>query len=430
MSTSINVSVDRGGLLQRNRQQIIANRQSELDRSGTEEAVATAAEQREQRLAALGVTETGAPVGSSVAPRVAREQKPSAFRSGVPTLSCGPYVKETIRPETNPTLNQQQKYFVFDSFVKRNRLYVASDLIPKTVYLKSNDSYYDTPVRTEWATNFAANAGPGGSNAIYVTIFTPWAGDLDQELYSTCNGHTFFGHTPPTPEQNPENLPVQTITFSSLQSSALGYGSRPTYFITNNAWVPGCGIALRPRYFAGIWPSVELTAFQNWTSADESTAENQAALAAAWQLNSNKYTCEVFIKVEGDTANPVACQIGFGSVEFLIDKDAGGITIGTPEGSNFYPHLKNPRLMTTWTHLAVCSNGLFTRYFVNGIEQMLIPAGAVQSLQAGNIVFTPGTVNGVSYGTNKTLRFYMHGYRISKRCLYESNFTPPVNGIR
>lgn len=82
MSTSINVSVDRGGLLQRNRQQIIANRQSELDRSGTEQAVATGAEQREQRLAALGVTETGAPAGSSVTPQLEKQQQPGAYRRG------------------------------------------------------------------------------------------------------------------------------------------------------------------------------------------------------------------------------------------------------------------------------------------------------------------------------------------------------------
>ena len=83
MSTSINVGVDRGGLLRRNRQQTTANRQSELERSGTAQAAATAAEQREQRLAALGVTATGAPAGSSVASLLQAKAKPAAYRSDV-----------------------------------------------------------------------------------------------------------------------------------------------------------------------------------------------------------------------------------------------------------------------------------------------------------------------------------------------------------
>lgn len=60
MATRIEVSVDRGGLLERNKQQTAANRQAQLERNALAQAGESGRQQREQRLASERRTEQGA----------------------------------------------------------------------------------------------------------------------------------------------------------------------------------------------------------------------------------------------------------------------------------------------------------------------------------------------------------------------------------
>lgn len=130
MSTQINVTVDQGGLLEQNRQQVTANRQSAIDGSKAEQVSQEAEQKRSQRLEAEGLNADGTPKDTNY--RLIRiDRKPGANRNNPKKVYFGPRYAAVDTP-SGIYLN---KNYLLDSIKKR-----GPGLNPSTI--QANRFYY------------------------------------------------------------------------------------------------------------------------------------------------------------------------------------------------------------------------------------------------------------------------------------------------
>ena len=167
MSTLIDVSVDLGGLLQRSRQQIRANRQSRLEADSREVAAVEGKRQRTAQQVVNGLDANGNPIGISRA--INRlEQEPAAFRYGKKVLFA-PLYQPFIETQTFPELTLRTKYFLIDDTARKGAGTGSGSVQPNRWYYRAID--YENSVAAGGATavtSLVSEGGPSGANALVV----------------------------------------------------------------------------------------------------------------------------------------------------------------------------------------------------------------------------------------------------------------------
>lgn len=184
MSTRINVSVDRGGLLQRNRQQTTANRLAALEEQQQERVQQQAEEQRQQRL------QQEAAVPSPRRERPLREE-PAAFRNLPKRIFFGPKYPpfRQLDPQSGGDYTGHSHYFLIDTVKGRGGQDTDVGLLANRWYLKADE--FEFSYGEYGAAVYELGTGPGETNAMRLetggSVFSGGVG-FNAAVYDTYLG--------------------------------------------------------------------------------------------------------------------------------------------------------------------------------------------------------------------------------------------------
>lgn len=162
MSTRIGISVDLGGLLKRNRQQAIANRQATVEGSQQKQLAVAAEVERERRLASEKKQQENSRRQDF------KREEPAANLFTTNKIFFGPKFDPLIvfRYETEfQKLNDY--YFAFDSLKNKNSGTTTPALQPGRYYIKGYELINTSNGRIN-RTSRVPGAGPGGGDALRI----------------------------------------------------------------------------------------------------------------------------------------------------------------------------------------------------------------------------------------------------------------------
>ena len=180
MATQITVNVDRGGLLERNKQQTAANRQARLEQDRRQEAAQAGGKERDKQRAQATTTPL------STLPK-ARLDQPAASRLTSNSLYLGPaYAPQHIngRYLFNNIEVKSEDWYVLQTRKNRGD---STELLPTRIYAVAHEYEAGEELR---GNSFLPTGGPSNSSAIrlssdYVDNFL---------LFATSEG--FFADPP------------------------------------------------------------------------------------------------------------------------------------------------------------------------------------------------------------------------------------------
>lgn len=161
MSTQINVTVDRGGLLQRNKQQTTANRQVATEQA--QQKILLQAAQKEQQSRKQQEQQR---LRSGIRGPVFSPDEPAANRNGIKQIFFGPnyepYIAFDYAAGSQTVYNY---YFLINSLKVKQANGTTTGLIPGHYYVRGYE-LINTGSGEVNRTSFEAGAGPASANAI------------------------------------------------------------------------------------------------------------------------------------------------------------------------------------------------------------------------------------------------------------------------
>ena len=287
MTTQINVTVDRGGLLERNKQQTNANRQARLEQDAQSATEAEAQQKRTERLAADGLNADGTPKASNYPKTQRVNQQPAANRSGIKlyldlnhppieVIEDDPLASEEIPTKADEIYITGDKLTTYSFAVDDLRAKgAASSATSSRIFYKSSAfsrGYYVVPYDPSgnpppvfvgsavMTSNYSTTSGPQNTPAISIT----------HQVTSRFGGGILF-----QPDDNGDSILRKRIEFTSSQSTAEFYvkasGNSLTHieFRFYNALVYIDSSASESNvYFSDTGQSVSidvsLSDFENW----------------------------------------------------------------------------------------------------------------------------------------------------------------------
>ena len=406
MSTKIDIKVDLGGILQRNRQQTIANRQATLKAKAREAAAAEGAAQREARLSEAEATRRA---GQNKSQPFTKDEL-AANRSGS-ALLLGPY--------TGSFNYNNRVYFLVDDFAKKQRALPEAGQGPSNGLFASAQNYtnqFPNPLRS--TTFFAAGMGPQGSNAICMEAFTPWGGGYSVSV----TGCRVISSSPPLPENLNPGETYDSIEVVDPFLDALGYDG--TY--TQYGW-PNCELATVNIYQSAYAADCTLE-FDYFFDSYEDELRRTA-------VDSSRSTWEIYLKKASSC--PVALSIRVGPLVLAINPDANLSTLTRRyNAANVlnpvaYPVNVSSEALADWTHVAIVTDASEGRLYIDGQLVVTVPNSTNLTLEDPRLFFEQFFYGANSptpslYGPNVTSALYVHGMRMTRKTRYTGNsFTPP-----
>lgn len=410
MGTQINIAFDRGGLVERNRQQTTANRQNKVEQDSRSKTADKAKVQRDQKLEEENKNTFGSkrPSGTLVS---AYKDRPAASRFFSDIL-LGPYAGSF-------TYNGSI-YFLVDDFWRKKRALPSSGQGPSDgLFAVATDYAVDYPNPLSSTTTFEAGAGPLGTNAVQMEAYTPWGGGYGVAV----TGCRVTSGAPPGPGVLNPGETYDSVEIYDPLLEALGYD--PTY--TQYGW-PDCELEIVQVYAPGYEADCLLELEGYFSSANE---EDRRTL-----LDPSRSTWEILLKAI--TPCPIRIAINIGPLEINIDPVQAQSEIIRPYNAaglyapQSYPIEISSGSLSSWTHLAVVTDSQEFRFYAGGQLLKTIPNPARIRVDSSSIHFwqtfyeashpTPAF-----YGPDVTSYLYVHGLRISRKTRYAgASFTPPV----
>lgn len=166
MSTNINISVDRGRLLNQNRQQTAANRQAHLDKERRQVVEQEGSDARDERLAQEGNRADGT-TDNNPYTVAAVDSKTGAQRKRSKPIYFGPKYAPYSTTQIFPYRVDTTKYFLIDSSAKRGPGLGNQVLQANRWYYKTIDYAWDAAAGGEFAiTEIEETGGPNEAPAL------------------------------------------------------------------------------------------------------------------------------------------------------------------------------------------------------------------------------------------------------------------------
>lgn len=383
MSTTINVTVDSGGLSAQNRQQVNANRQARLEQDRLLNLSAKALDERAAAQAAKGLSVDGQPLYGTpfIAPRPREE--PAAHRQrGIPSIFLEP----------------QQGYGIYGIRALTKNTEAPVDFVRDRIYDTPNLSNYGEifrdPNYVDAEINFSLAAGKGGLSIprpVNLPGTNVSAGYYVLSKFNNVSAVSEYSEAFKSPNiGNPpaKRLQQNGTTLFDIQGKTLLQDY--TQF-TFECW-------LRPG------DKKIISEYDNLVSSAVSVTFASCTLSSTW-----------------------AAGVGGGGGGYVIRAQVAGTninaTIGTWNRTSTVNH-------TQWQHCAITRDGTNLKAFINGtlvgaqtLTSSYFPgsSGPLDAYQPyGNFALLTGTVLSVAANAKPAL----HGYRVTPKVLYTESFTP------
>ena len=331
MGTQINVTVDRGGLLERNKQQTNANRQARLEQDAQSDTEAEAQQKRTERLAADGLNADGTPKVSSYPKTQRADPQPAAFRTGS-KVYMGPLYAPVEVSETDPVVSIEEPNLAGALYITGgNRIgysFVIDDVRVKgpAPALTSNRGFYRS---------YAFE------RQYYVVPF----------------------------DWNPTNQVPSIYLGYDTQTIAYGIGEGPNganAIIINHDYT----------YFGSF-----IYLHDNWYEQSEATTKRLNIEKAQW-------TTEFYVKA---TANAYSyLLVRFYSVQLLFESTGTPSTIFFEDSDTTYEIDYHLSSLSAWTHVALVFAAGQLSVYINGQFQAQAAAGSTKAIAGLPTFSLPG----------------------------------------